>query len=363
MCDDHPSCSQECRLLACGRKTSDIIVLVERLRGLKTPLLIGAITVGLLLVIELISLFINMSVGYTEPYFLRLGSGVGEEGGPRAELEYPHLDPHLGWAPAPGQVGVAGAKNYGGFFVLGDGMRAEALRIVALGGSTTEGGHEGYHGNWPLPLRDLIEAGGQEATIYNGGVGGYSSSQELMKLVRDVMELRPHLVISYSGTNEVQWTPTGHPMVSRHHAYLMGELTNLDGTLLMPNTLVVLRRLFNMHAVAGVEYGVATNISRAALWARNMKMMKAICDGFGVRFLAVLQPTSRYKEGFMGEFYTEAIPLADDTEYIANLVEALGGRDELYQDEVHLTKDGNEVIAKALYKELRGRGLLTKAAE
>ena len=39
--------------------------------------------------------------------------------------------------------------------------------------------------------------------LYNGGLEAFNVSQELLKLIRDVTELKPDICISYSGVNNI----------------------------------------------------------------------------------------------------------------------------------------------------------------
>jgi hypothetical protein len=325
----------------------------------KEWLLLTAICFVTLLALEGVALWVNGSVGYSEPFFVRLDAAAEQSEHIEPVLEFPFIDPFLGWNFAPGQPGVGGSRNYAGFIVLGDGTRAEALRIVALGGSTTEGSHPGYHGNWPLILQESLEADGIPTTIYNGGVGGYNSSQDLLKMVRDVVSLRPHLVISYGGVNETGWAPPGHPMVNKHQAYLMNVLAEMGHTRWMPNTAMMVRRAMGAHAVVGVEYGVPTKHSRAQQWMRNIRMMKAICDEFGIHFLAVLQPTQAAVAGsFTAEFFDEARALADTSPFVANFFGILDGKTGVYLDENHLLPAGNVIVSRVLRAELKARDMM-----
>jgi hypothetical protein len=63
-------------------------------------------------------------------------------------------------------------------------------------------------------LSKLLTADGYSGTIVNGGTGGYSSNQELIKLIRDGLEFKPDIVISYSGINDMgKYNELPYPMV------------------------------------------------------------------------------------------------------------------------------------------------------
>ena len=51
----------------------------------------------------------------------------------------------------------------------------------------------------------LIQNNLNEYKVYNGGVGGYSSSQELLKLIIDVQRINEEIkyIISFNGNNDM----------------------------------------------------------------------------------------------------------------------------------------------------------------
>jgi hypothetical protein len=80
---------------------------------------------------------------------------------------------------------------------------------VTLGGSTTSGFYQHYADGYTYPywLNQMTSAVGVK--VINGGLGGYSSTQELLKLVTEVPRLKDHveMVISLNGIND---TPDYH---------------------------------------------------------------------------------------------------------------------------------------------------------
>ena len=75
-------------------------------------------------------------------------------------------------------------------------------RIVVLGGSTSDCGYNTAVTNWTEWLEIILRESGCSVEVLAGGIQGYASSQELLKLIRDVLILRPDLVISFSGIND-----------------------------------------------------------------------------------------------------------------------------------------------------------------
>lgn len=92
-----------------------------------------------------------------------------------------------------------GKQGVYGFEVSGE-NNVHDLRIFILGGLTTDGALFPFK-SWLQFLLDKI--GGKNVTIFNGGVVGYTSTQELIKLLRDVLFLKPDMVIVYDGFNDM----------------------------------------------------------------------------------------------------------------------------------------------------------------
>ena len=92
-----------------------------------------------------------------------------------------------------------GKQGMYGFEVLGE-NGAHDTRIVVLGGSTTDGELFPFK-SWSHFLLEKI--GDKNVTIYNGGVVGYTSTHELIKLLRDVLFMEPDMIIVYDGFNDM----------------------------------------------------------------------------------------------------------------------------------------------------------------
>ena len=94
-----------------------------------------------------------------------------------------------------------------GSFVFYNDNKKENKKIILLGGSTTDGFYQNYaDGNtYPLLLDKLLKSKNYKYDVINGGVGGYSSTQELLKLLIEVGELNMNteIIISFNGINEL----------------------------------------------------------------------------------------------------------------------------------------------------------------
>jgi hypothetical protein len=81
--------------------------------------------------------------------------------------------------------------------------------ILTLGGSTTDGFYQKISNGitWPNALSKILDKNNSKLSVINGGVGGYDSSQELIKLLLDLprinREKNVKFIISLNGINEL----------------------------------------------------------------------------------------------------------------------------------------------------------------
>lgn len=309
------------------------------------------------------------------------------------------IDPHLG-----GMWNAAEHENYvkhyegklfkplkyaDGFVYYGDREAANDGIVVALGGSTTQA--PWYPSNWTEHLYNHLRDGGRKALVYNGGVAGYSSNQELIKLIRDGLTLNPSVVISYDGINDVGffYSLPGHPMITPYQAQLMDHLIGMEKPpLLMPNTVYAIKRTIverrrtaqsttNTRKLAGINYGPEVKTTPAKQWARNHRIMSAVCTAFGIRYFVFLQPTMgigklRFSQAedkmfrqdampshdgkylaLLKSFYEEAKIECSKADYCIDLTGVFDGRTGLYTDIRHVNESGNKIIAKAIYEAVK----------
>jgi lysophospholipase L1-like esterase len=129
-------------------------------------------------------------------------------------LYAPH--PYLGYVPRPGYrrddyhdgclsintMGFRGPE-------IERVKKANCVRIVCLGGSTTFSARAGNATTYPRLLETKLDAtySPVEIEIINAGVGGYTSAESLVNFQLRVLDLKPDLVIVYHGINDI------HPRV------------------------------------------------------------------------------------------------------------------------------------------------------
>ena len=74
-------------------------------------------------------------------------------------------------------------------------------RIMVLGGSTSSEVY--YPEGWVSKLYRKIHAEGKQVVIYNGAIEGDTVFQEFNRMIRDIRRLKPDIVISLSGYNDL----------------------------------------------------------------------------------------------------------------------------------------------------------------
>ncbi len=308
------------------------------------------------------------------------------------------IDPHMGvlWNASEHENFVKyykgrvfkSLKSIPGFAYYGDPAQTNNTVIVTLGGSTTQA--HWYPSNWSDYLYQQIIKNTRPSIVYNGGVAGFTSNQEVFKLIRDGLTLKPNIVITYDGINDIGffYSLPKHPMITPYQEQLMNYLIGLEEpSLILPNTMYFFKRSVlekrkteqsktNFRRLAGTNFGPEVNTTAHEQWARNHKIMHAVCEEFGIKYFAFLQPvlgigkyspsqaeTDRLEEydrtnhnnnyrDKVSEFYKHARRECSSLPYCTDLTDVFAGKSDLYTDVRHLNEKGNEIIAEAIYNKL-----------
>jgi hypothetical protein len=226
----------------------------------------------LLMTFLLIEVFSMLTLSDDERMpFLRVSMERGpvEEG---VSLIFDRIDPLLGWSMSEERLRHTGFEVTDGFIVLRSHGESETLRILITGGSTSDLAVLDH--NWPVILHEKLEERGIRSVIHVGAVGGYNSGQELLRLIRDGIHLRPHIHISYSGANEAD------PHFVTIHKRIWFRSLFIPKFPLMPNTQMAIRKLISTGNVvrlvenAAGENSIDTDITSFCL--ANMRLMNAV---------------------------------------------------------------------------------------
>ncbi len=347
--------------------------------------LLGLIFAILLLMsVELLSFIVLKIRDNPRPFLVDISATQTRDVGKTAEISY--VDPHLGHAHDPETIDDLGEVP--GFAVYGgdEDKQGREIRIFVLGGSTTDPGDPG---NWPKALRAMLKSKSIASKVFNGGVSGYSSNQELLKMIRDVLPLEPDIIISLNGVNDLGFCHSvpGHPMVHPYQESFMRSVTDRR-PFLFPSTVHIVRRLgsrlnHDLKQMTGMNFGPEVQTTPSEQWERNVRIMRAVAEEFGVEYLCFLQPAIgvgdyspspaeeemlRYaNEQRKGEyvdqledFYQDAKETCRRLSFCTDLTDALQGKTNMYRDARHPNSEGYRLIAEAIFGELSDQGLLDK---
>ena len=262
--------------------------------------------------------------------------------------------------------------------------------IVTLGGSTTSGFYQHYSDGYtyPLMLQDLVKE--KNYQVVNGGVGAYTASQELLKLITEVRRLKNvKLILSLNGINENTDTYSLHPFITdvqysmTEGQYWIDQRSQFQGKLL-PNIRNFLAHVIPKNTTKStkkyyeIDY-IYNSFDSASKWLMNVKAMHAVSNSIGAKYLVFLQPTmglngpqSRMPSNHesndakllktlevsdinidyinsLNEFYNTAREYCNQLEYcfdISNI--APPSNNGVYSDVRHHNKEGNKLIADAI---------------
>lgn len=230
--------------------------------------------------------------------------------------------------------------------------------IVILGNSTSDS--ELYPFKcWSEILSEKFLDNKISIKILCGAVSGHMSPQELIKLIRDVIPLKPQKIICYEGFQDINNTfrDISYPFVSRYQKELL-QLLNIE-------------RWIDIYYTRGYSYGVNGACSPYNLWKNSMRMMHAICSEFNIEFIGILQPCIfnkmhclgkkdweivlhyelrddmlRWFEQFFNEYAEDDLKL----DYIYDFTNIFDNIDGIYLDNCHVSEKGNKIISNIIYK-------------
>lgn len=249
--------------------------------------------------------------------------------------------------------------TYPGIYIHGK-NRATDYKIAVLGGSTTDAAVDDRIRPWTEILHDTYCPDG--VTIFNGGISGYYSGQELIKLTRDMTKLHPDMVLVFDGYNDLIQN-----IRDTKFRYL-GELVHFAG------------RHIPSYGGGHLEEeqvwkGIPVQGDPIDDWLENIEYMHAIAKSKNMAFFAFMQPTLFTKKNLdshsktllqtqlfhegnqecidIAQRFRERAPEIIDThDYIYDLSDIFDDAD-VYMDVVHVYEKGNEIIAKEIWNRIK----------
>ena len=288
-----------------------------------------------------------------------------------------------------------------------------------MGGSTTDGYFQEYANgdSWPYLLQILCNKDPEfDCEVMNGGVGGFSSSRELRKLMRDVATVgrSPDFIISLNGINELDGYDGAQELTYPY--YNEAQLAALEfekfiitdrSFSIFPNTKLMIRKvlaliegkkglkpnkpkdplkLSNPKYLASLQQSSFGN--KADLWTSNQKISLQLqkqstpniwffCNllpaylNFAIATL-YLSANKKMAERLQGKNYTDRLRalyfnLSAQCKQLQHCVDISGILKPLglsaYHDWRHPNAAGNQIIALRIFEEIKSRHLKSKQTE
>lgn len=230
-----------------------------------------------------------------------------------------------------------------GYTVFKNSSSANALRILILGGSTSDPTLMNLK-SWSEYLFDALNDMGIPNVIYNGAMGGYTSAQEMKKLIRDIPVLDPQLVISLSGVNDAAgiYSEPGHPMYQREDRAEAEWLVSSGHAI---------NELQSGVPLTGVSFGPDDSRSLFQIWLDNERTMHAAAAEFGAEFHAFLQPIKEINS-VRTDFYREAkryFPRKHPL-WLHDFSRLFDNDKSVFADFCHVYERGNRILCREILR-------------
>ena len=282
----------------------------------------------------------------------------------------------------------------------------KSLKILTLGGSTTDGYFKMFSNSntWPYLLSKIcnIEF---NCEVVNGAVGGYSSSQELLKylLYADLFK-GFDFVVSLNGINEINLDRGLKKELRKEYPYytklqfFMSKSEkwikqNKNKITLLPNVISFVKYAQqnnnNINIVDLVQKNKLEGNEKkknydnldfnSNLWKKNISYLNSLSNNDGIKFINFLQPTMgldhiniqwlnkssdfAIHKNFMNSqtkidtnyIYIKLRKICANLEYCVDIshIAQPGGLENLFSNARHHNQKGNLIIANEIYKILK----------
>ena len=276
-----------------------------------------------------------------------------------------------------------------GEYVSYDVSTSEKSVILTLGGSTTSGFYQHFSNGdtYPKLLADLVK---EDYSVLNGGVGGYSTLQDLYKFIRDGSRIKNlAFVISLNGINELpnyQGANTDratlYPFLTRIQHQMNTDQIWIDQRMyttyvskLLPNIISFfsyIARNKTLHpGEIIVSDPVMLSVDAADRWEKNITRLHRLVALEGASYMVFLQPTmglvglqSKAPVGSSDEelllsideqylislqrLYGELKNRCSKYEYCYDISDAVPPTGNVYSDARHHNQRGNKLLAMTI---------------
>lgn len=266
------------------------------------------------------------------------------------------LDPNMGYTYLNSQF-----EECPGITLFGS--RNAKKCIAILGGSTSDATRFPFKSWAELLYERLSEK--NNVCILCAGCSGYNSSQEMIKLIRDIIPYYPDIVISYSGVNDrihFSWKQElkTYPFINPYQ---------YDMTILEAQRLQYRRISGSKDAYS---FGLKQEDGQYDRFKMNMHMMKAICESYGITFIGILQPYIGSGKNYTMDTYELIVntqlekSIEWSTPFYDLAIQEAGKKyedftkifkdvEDIWIDDCHVTEKGNAIIAEKVYELMKER--------
>lgn len=238
-------------------------------------------------------------------------------------------------------VGYSKTYSYGkiGWKLYGD-EGAGRIRIMVLGNSTTS--EEFHPENWVSKIYNKLAQKNIQTTIYNGAYPDDDIVSELFRLLRDGYVIKPHIVISMSGVNNIQRKKIPNQF---NESRLIGWAEQLAP---------------EEKYCGGIDY----EESQYSFWSRNIGLLRAVSEFYEARFFGFLQPMNimmNHMSLHEKSIHEAEINIAGakefaegacDTDGYINIMRLFEHKNEMFIDTIHYTSKAHEIIAEKVCEEI-----------
>lgn len=249
----------------------------------------------------------------------------------------------------------SGAYDENGVIIRGN-NHLGGLKLAVIGASLADETYFDWK-FWTEFLYEKLVSSGRDIIQILGASYGYTTSQCLLKLIRDILPCEPDIVLDYCPVeNDCYYGENlAAPYVTGYQKKMMSLLKGR------------LKDRFEEKMVKTFSWGNRSEKPTAQIVLENMKIKQAICGELGIRYLCVFPPSISTKKiiseqdmtlywcwekhaATARKVYAE-IEKRIGADLLCNVIDARGWVDEeagIFYDQFHMYEAGNEIIAEKL---------------
>lgn len=186
--------------------------------------------------------------------------------------------------------------------------REGTIRIAVLGGSTTYGTQVSDEKTWAVRLESLL---GEPYEVFNLGIPGYGTAENLIQTAFHFSELRPDIAIYYEGWNDLRNAGDKNLKSDYSDFHLPSQLSNLSlatpfKKLALPDLLAQAWRGGSPPSRKPIDWTKTPDHRAIEIYRRNLDLISALCKAQGVTAIFVPQVlnTAAYFRDYPGDDWT-----------------------------------------------------------